>query len=101
MLLDTAYARWRETEIHAADLDLGYRCADWSGELATYLLDFLAPRLPDGVALTITPLHRTIGAGTPIAVHGELTDIVAWLAGRTPIGELTTTAPLPELGPWP
>ena len=103
VLLDTAYARWRETEIHAADLDLGYRSADWSGELASYLVDFLAPRVPDGVALTITTdqVRRTIGSGAPIAVQGELTDVVAWLAGREPIGELATTAPLPELGPWP
>ena len=103
VLLDTVYARWRETEIHAADLDLGYRTADWSGELAVYLLDFLTTRVPDGVALTITagPVHRTIGSGEPVAVQGELTDVVAWLAGRAPIGELATTAALPELGPWP
>jgi maleylpyruvate isomerase len=103
VLLDTAYARWRETEIHAADLDLGYRSADWSEELATYLVDFLAKRVPDGVALTISagPLRRVIGSGTPVAVQGELTDVVAWLAGRTPAGELAGTGNLPELGPWP
>lgn len=103
VLLDTAYARWRETEIHAADLDLGYRSADWSEETATYLVDFLAKRVPEGVELTIDTgsLHRVIGSGAPVAVQGELTDIAAWLAGRAPSGELTATAPLPELGPWP
>jgi maleylpyruvate isomerase len=103
VLLGTAYARWRETEIHAADLDLGYRSADWSDELVGYLVDFLAARVQDGVALTITAgrVRRTIGSGAPVAVQGELTDVVAWLAGRTPIGELATTAPLPELGRWP
>ncbi|HEV3360194.1 MAG TPA: maleylpyruvate isomerase family mycothiol-dependent enzyme [Pseudonocardiaceae bacterium] len=86
VLLDTAFAKWRETEIHAADLDLGYRSADWPEELCDYLIDFLAPRLPEGVPLTV-------------AAQGELTDVVAWLAGREPIGELTGS--LPELGPWP
>jgi maleylpyruvate isomerase len=86
VLLDTAFAKWRETEIHAADLDLGYRSTDWSEELCDYLIGFLAPRLPEGVPLTV-------------AAQGELTDVVAWLAGREPIGELTGS--LPELGPWP
>jgi maleylpyruvate isomerase len=86
VLLDTAFAKWRETEIHAADLDLGYRSADWSAELCEHLIGFLTPRLPDGVPLTV-------------AAQGERTDVVAWLAGREPIGELTGS--LPELGPWP
>lgn len=86
VLLDTVFAQWRETEIHTVDLGLGYRSADWSAELCDYLSDFLAPRLPEGIALTA-------------AIQGKPTDVVAWLAGREAVGEVT--GPLPELGPWP
>lgn len=104
-LADLLLCDWRETEIHAVDLDLGVDPSAWSREFCLHALTFLAPRTPSGVQLTLTGsdgTSRTFGAGEPVEVRGELTDLTAWLAGRTPIGGLTTeSGELPELGPWP
>jgi maleylpyruvate isomerase len=98
--------RWREVEVHTADLGLGVTPADWDPTLCAHLLDFLAPRTPSGVRLTLEPDDHdktwTSGAGTPLTVHGHLRDLTAWMAGRTPIAPLTsTTDGLPRLNPWP
>jgi maleylpyruvate isomerase len=86
-VLDTVSSRWREVEIHTADLLLGYTSADWAPEFCDYLVEFTAPRVPEGVE-----------------VQGALTDIAAWMAGRETIGMLTVAGGvgvLPELGTWP
>ncbi|GAA4926086.1 maleylpyruvate isomerase family mycothiol-dependent enzyme [Streptomonospora halophila] len=105
-VLDTALARWREAEIHAVDLDLGYRPRHWPLPFALHALDFLAPRTPPGLRLTVsatdTGFSRTTGAGTPVEVAGTLRDLAAWMAGRSTDGDLDTSAArLPLLAPWP
>nr|WP_277441062.1 maleylpyruvate isomerase family mycothiol-dependent enzyme [Streptomyces sp. SPB162] len=101
-----AHAWWRELEIHTVDAAIGYRAAQWSRPFCAHVLDFLAPRVPDGVRLTLEasdgPESRVLGDGRPVTVRGALTDLTAWLAGRAPEGPLDGgTAPLPELKPWP
>ncbi len=101
-LLDTAHALWREVEIHHRDLLLGP--VPWSQEFRDHAVAFLTPRVPDGVKLVLTPADApgwVLGAGERVELAGAADDLVAWLAGRTPAGELTTTGELPELKPWP
>jgi maleylpyruvate isomerase len=119
-LLDTLYGRWREAEIHAVDLDLGYRPRDWPEPFARHALDFLAPRAPEGTELTLratdTDLVLVLGAGAPVEITGPVRDLAAWMAGRAPDSPLTSQVsagardetgapdagdPLPALGPWP
>lgn len=101
-----AHAWWRELEIHTVDAAIGYRAARWSRPFCAHVLDFLAPRVPDGVRLTLAasdgPESPVLGDGRPVTVRGALTDLTAWLAGRAPEGPLDSgAAPLPELRPWP
>lgn len=99
-------AWWRELEIHTVDALLGAGPGGWPPALCTHLLDFLAVRVPGGVALTLTAVDTgdvwTYGApgGTPLAVEGRLTDLAAWLAGRAQEGRLAGDPP-PVLGGWP
>lgn len=106
-----ALAYWRELVIHLADLQLGRGPETWSKEFCLYLIEFLSVRVPAGLRLKLLPLGlapMTIGAGTQaVSVSGMLTDIVAWLSGRTPtMGSLRAEAAadsveLPQLLPWP
>ncbi|RKT53368.1 maleylpyruvate isomerase family mycothiol-dependent enzyme [Saccharothrix australiensis] len=100
-LLDTAYVVWREAEIHASDLDLGP--FPWPPAFHDHVVDFLSSRVPDGVRLTLASTSDsrewTIGSGAPVVLRGRSDDLVAWLAGRTPKGELTGEPP--ALNPWP
>lgn len=64
------FARWREVEVHHADLGLGYRPRDWPGELVEHWLPG-----------TLEGLTR----------RADAHDLWAWLMGR---------APAPDLGPW-
>jgi maleylpyruvate isomerase len=104
VLLDAGLGWWRELEIHTTDALLGRGTSDWSQEFCTYAVEYLAPRVPDGVRLTLTatdgPWTWTRGSGPPLAVQGRLTDLAAWLAGRIPAAPLTGD-PLPPLGNWP
>ncbi|KIH96387.1 hypothetical protein LP52_25325 [Streptomonospora alba] len=105
-VLDTALARWREAEIHAVDLAVGYSPGDWPLPFALHALDFLEARTPTGVRLrlraTDTGFRRETGAGAPVEVSGAVRDLAAWMAGRDADGRLETTAArLPELAPWP
>lgn len=108
---DGALALWRELVIHLADLDVGRGPETWSKEFCLYLIDFLAARVPEGTRLVLLPLGlppMTVGHGeNTVSVQGMLTDVAAWLAGRTPtMGSLRAEAAadsvdLPELLPWP
>lgn len=109
--LAAAHAWWRELAIHLVDLDLGVGGDSWSPELLDHLVEFLAPRVPAGVLVALVPgggaSRWEVGAGTPVRVRAERAeDLVAWLAGREPSGEVTAerdgqAVSLPELGPWP
>ena len=108
---DGALAYWRELVIHLADLQVGRGPETWSKEFCLYLLEFLAPRVPTETHLKLLPLGlapMTVGTGeNAVSVSGMLTDIVAWLAGRTPtMGSLRAEAAadsveLPVLLGWP
>jgi maleylpyruvate isomerase len=102
VLLDTVWCRWREVEVHAVDADLGYQALNWSPEFCAHLVDFLTPRVPNGVELMLSPTDgdRTflLGAGRRVELRGRLTDLTAWLAGRR-YGDLD--GELVELSPWP
>ncbi|MBL1096801.1 maleylpyruvate isomerase family mycothiol-dependent enzyme [Streptomyces coffeae] len=99
-------AWWRELEIHTVDLRLGRVPGDWPRAFCAHALDFLAPRAPEGVRLTLEatdgPERRELGAGAPLTVRGRLGDLTAWMAGREVPGPLDSgSTPLPELAPWP
>jgi maleylpyruvate isomerase len=110
-VFDGGLALWRELVIHAADLGTGRGPETWSRPFCEHLFDFLSARVPDGQRFVLQPLglpDRAIGSGGKTTViSGMLTDIAAWLAGRTPtLGSLRATAAadgvdLPELLPWP
>lgn len=103
---------WRELEIHTADARIGHGPRDWPRELCHHLLEHLAPRVPEGLPLVLTATDETFSrrygdAGTPsVTVSGPLTDLAAWLAGRTPQQPLDCrrsgrTVPPPGLLDWP
>jgi maleylpyruvate isomerase len=98
-LRDLVFGRWREVEIHMADLDLGYRSSDWAPDFCVHAVSFLGARTPKGVELTVNAGGHQWkwGTGTPAEVSGELTEVAAWLAGRAH----RLPGELPELGLWP
>lgn len=106
-----ALAYWRELVIHLADLQLGRGPETWSKEFCLYLIEFLTARVPADIHLKLLPLAlppMTMGSGeTAVSIQGMLTDIAAWLSGRTPtMGSLRAEAAadsveLPVLLPWP
>lgn len=108
---DGALAYWRELVIHLADLNLGRGPETWSKEFCLYLIGFLSVRVPQDTQLKLLPIAlppMTVGAGeTTVSVSGMITDIAAWLSGRTPtMGSLRAEAAadsveLPTLLPWP
>lgn len=93
-LTDVLFAAWRECEVHRVDYGLEVRPRDWSAEFCEHMLDYLARRVPADLSLRLcTPdgAARTVGSGGEVLeVHGALTDLAAWLGGRTPDGRLTT-----------
>jgi maleylpyruvate isomerase len=111
VVFDGGLALWRELVIHATDLGTGRGPETWGRPFCEQLFDFLAARVPEGNRYVLQPLGLaplTIGSGSATTViSGMLTDIAAWLAGRTPtLGSLRATAAadgvdLPELLPWP
>src|SRR4029453_11454285 len=88
VVFDGGLALWRELVIHTSDLGTGRGPETWSKAFCEHLLDFLAARVPDEYKFVPQPLGLppvTIGVGgKSIVVSGLLTDIAAWLAGRTP-----------------
>src|SRR5215469_2172566 len=105
--------RLSEVEIHHVDLAAGYTPGDWPG-------DFLIEALPR-VALSFAgrddaPRCLIWAEGTkdpfrigpehegppPVIIHGQPTDLLAWLLGRGSGDGLTPAggAALPELPPW-
>lgn len=95
-------AVWREFTIHLADLDLGVDSDTWSENFCLHLFEFLAPRLPAGLTLTLDD-GTEIGAGdNSLRVNGSHQDVAAWLAGREPAVQVGFDgADEPDLGPWP
>lgn len=101
---------WREMSIHLTDLDLGVTHTFWGAALREHLTGYLGARLPEGVQLDLEPTDvdepRRVGQGSVLRLRGTANDLVAWLAGRDPLGVIVAErdgepAELPELGPWP
>ncbi|TCC60476.1 maleylpyruvate isomerase family mycothiol-dependent enzyme [Kribbella pittospori] len=93
---------WRELTIHTTDLNLGPTPATWPPAFCLHLLNFLRPRTPEGIHLTLQPTDAPTwenGTGTPITLTGTLPALTAWYAGRTPPTPIHGT--LPDLLPWP
>lgn len=96
-------ARWREVEIHHADLDAGYGPTDWPLAFAAYLLEDVAQHRGDEVDLTLhaRDLDKTVLVGRGgHGVAGTAADLAWWLTGRGHGEGLTSTRPLPTLGAW-
>jgi maleylpyruvate isomerase len=96
-------ARWREVEVHHADLDAGYGPGDWPVAFASYLLDDLAQDRGGELDLTLhaRDIDRTVLVGRGgHGVAGSAADLAWWLSGRGDGQALASTRPLPTLGPW-
>lgn len=112
------FMRWREVEIHHADLGLGYGPNNWPAEFTSYLfataaydrdgITLMTLTATDGprFALTATP-EVGESAGWPVAralpeISGSMADLAWWLIGRGTGEGLTVTGAneLPALGPW-
>jgi maleylpyruvate isomerase len=86
------FSRWREVEIHHADLGLDFTIDDWAAEYVAAELEVqlpqLADRLPSGVGETPSELEDRL--------RGDVGDrlLLAWLVGRW------SRPDLPALPPW-
>ncbi len=104
------FSRWRETEIHHVDLDIGYSYEQWPKPFLEATLPDLAAtldkRLPADVEceLVATDLDFRVRAGAgkgDVVVSGPGASLLAWLSGRQVSDELTTQGgDRPELAPW-
>jgi maleylpyruvate isomerase len=103
-LPEILFRRWREVEVHHADLGLGFDWRDWSDEYVDLELDEaalgLAPRLPGEMAVRLQPTDA-IGCWIIETVPQErvvLTaprhELLAWLLGRHERPDW------PALAPW-
>jgi maleylpyruvate isomerase len=92
--------RWREVEIHHADLGSAFTQRDWSPEFARYLLGVAAwDRGADQDLRLHTPDGEvSVGAGTGAVISGSAADLGWWLVGRGSGDGLS--GDLPTLGPW-
>lgn len=102
---DLPFLRWREVEVHHADLGLGYGYADWPDayvdrEMAVTIAR-LPTRLPPGTALVLRATDSgetwAVPEAAPAAVEvvGDRRWLLAWLIGRAP-----GPASLSALRPW-
>lgn len=106
-------ARWREVEIHRADLRGAYGAAGWPATFVGYLLPRLAAEVaPRAEApLRIEVAHEastTTGLGGTVWTSGDTDGVVvrgpdwallAWLTGRPALADGRLSA-MPELEPW-
>lgn len=105
---DVPWMRVREVWLHAADLGgVGATVADLpTGVVVTLLDDATETFTARGDAPTLrlidstTGLVWTVGDGDPTAVSGRSRDLLAWLVGRSPGGELDAARPLPDVPGW-
>jgi maleylpyruvate isomerase len=103
-IAELPFRRWREVEVHHADLGrAAFTYDDWSEAYVerelNETLGGLAGRVPAGVALRIefedVPHVEVVGDGDAVTVSGTRRWVLAWLIGRIDAPDL------PELGPWP
>jgi maleylpyruvate isomerase len=97
------FRRWREVEVHHADLGLGFTWRDWSEDYVQaelrHQLATLEERLQPGqaVRLVATDLDRSwtipATATEALTVRAPSRELVAWLLGRQDVPALPTLAP--------
>lgn len=107
------WARWRETLLHAVDLDLGYCSDDWPSAFATAGIDInvngdemrpLHERLPSDTVVALTDSTRTWTSQPDRIIthtaHGTAQALLGWIVQRP-----ATTPPSwdiePALDTWP
>jgi maleylpyruvate isomerase len=78
---DLPFMRWREVEVHRADLGIGYEPSDWPAEYVRLDLRSLEMRWNARRPMGMTGLPQAALDAPP---HQRL----AWLLGRTSIGDL-------------
>jgi maleylpyruvate isomerase len=88
------FRRWREVEVHHADLGLGFTFDDWSEAYVTAELGMQLPRL--SARLAGATGDEAGGEVDAAAIRSELGDrrFLAWLLGRW------SQPGLPPLQPW-
>jgi maleylpyruvate isomerase len=101
---ELVYRRWREVEIHHADLGLTYRSADWPTGFVDRemqrLVSGLPDRLPEGTLLRLDAIDTgerwlvPAGGAEPHPVKAEKRHLLAWLLGRI------DDPALPVIRPW-
>jgi maleylpyruvate isomerase len=101
---DLPFRRWREVEVHHADLGLGYGYADWPDAYVdrewARALAGLATRLPAGAAVVLRSTDSGEAWTVPepssdaVEVVGERRWLLAWLIGRV------SDSALPALAAW-
>jgi len=113
----SAWARWRETEIHHVDFDNGYTHDQWPAEFTGLLLPRVLPTLQARLADQVTvraeaaDCNLAITAAAPraagdlVIVCGPASAILCWLLGRPAAADLTVTRAgqpwtVPRLPPW-
>lgn len=101
--------RWRELEIHHADLGLDYSRSDWSPAFADHLLGAMVKRLDPSEAFELRPTDsdRVWPVGTaeassaPAVVTGPAADLGWWLTGRPVPDTLSSSSDeLPPIEGW-
>lgn len=110
---DVPWMRWREVEIHHADLDAGYSLQDWQPAFAAHLLDTMAVRGAASAPFTAHAVDldeswEVSGSGPtgdPAAagavVSGFAAELAWWLTGRATGEGLTCEGgELPRIGEW-
>jgi len=108
---DVAWMRWREVEIHHADLGAGYGPQDWSPAFSLQLLDAMTGRGAADAAFSAyaSDLDETwtIGGGAgdlpagAVVVTGTAAALAWWLTGRgTGEGLTSERGELPQIGAW-
>lgn len=107
----TLWFRLSELEIHHADLDAGYRPADWPADFARECLQEATARSSDPdfpaalLRATDDGTEHRIGppeAEPAITLAGPSHALLAWFAGRSDGSNLSATpaGPLPPVPPW-
>ncbi len=102
-VVDVVETRWREVEIHHADLDAGYSPADWPDYFATYLLELAAEDRAEEFAATLhaTDVGKTVRVGQGgHGIAGTASALAWWLIGRGDGEDLVAIRGLPTLGAW-
>jgi maleylpyruvate isomerase len=104
------FSRWRETEMHHSDLDLGYEWSRWPDDFVSANLPVVAKtldrRLKDRrVELVAEDVGYSGLVGPPSGddggeVRGSGRAMLAWLTGRSDGTGLDADGSLPEIGPW-